>query len=99
MRKFFGVFWTQVTWSSGNRRFYVNCIFFLAISVFLPLSVSFLEIGVLWTLIYLFLCFQLVSSTLIVYFLTTGVLLPPIVIFSFLLCGLASFDSNRFFSP
>ena len=38
------------------------------------------------------------SSTLIVYFLTTGVLLPPIVIFSFLLCGLASFDSNRFFS-
>ena len=37
------------------------------------------------------------SSTLIVYFLTTGVLLPPIVIFSFLLCGLASFDSNRFF--
>ena len=29
-----------------------------------------------------FLCFQLVSSTLIVYFLTIGALLPPIVIFS-----------------
>ena len=57
-----------------------------------------MEIGVLWTLIYLFLCFQLVSSTLIVYFLTTGVLLPPIVIFSFLLYGLASFGSNLFFS-
>ena len=37
------------------------------------------------------------SSTLIVYFLTVGVLLPPIVIFSFLLCGLASFDSNHLF--
>ena len=34
------------------------------------------------------------SSTLIVYFLITGVLLPPIVIFSFLLGGLASLDSN-----
>jgi len=44
--------------------------------------------------------FQLVSSTLIVYFLTIGVLLPPIVIFSFLLCGLASLESNHpsFFS-
>ena len=35
------------------------------------------------------------SSTLIVYFLTIGFLLPPIVIFSFLLCGLASLDSNH----
>ena len=35
------------------------------------------------------------SSTLIVYFLTIiGVLLSPIVIFSFFLCGLASLDSN-----
>ena len=34
------------------------------------------------------------SSGHIVYFLTTGVLLPPIVIFSLLLCGLASLDSN-----
>ena len=32
------------------------------------------------------------------FFLTIGVLLPPIVIFSFLLCGLASFDSDPFFS-
>ena len=36
----------------------------------------------------------MVCSTLIVYFLTIGVLLPPIVICSFLLCRLASFDSN-----
>ena len=35
------------------------------------------------------------TSTIIVYFLTTGVLLPPIVIFSVLLCGLASLDSNH----
>ena len=41
-RKFFGFFWTQITWSSSNWRFYANCIFFLAISVFLPLIVSFL---------------------------------------------------------
>ena len=34
------------------------------------------------------------SSTLIVYFLTVGVLLPPIVIFSFLLCELVSLNSN-----
>ena len=34
--------------------------------------------------------------TLIVYLVTIGVLLPPIVIFSLLLCGLASFDSNLF---
>ena len=39
---FFGVFRTQITWSPGNRRFYANCIFFLAISVFLPLIISFL---------------------------------------------------------
>jgi len=39
-----------------------------------------------------FLCFQLVSSTLIVYFLI-GVLPPPIVI-SLLSYGLATFDSN-----
>ena len=38
------------------------------------------------------------SSTLIVFFfLAVGVLLPPIVIFSLLLCGLASFDSNSLF--
>ena len=41
-RKFFGVFWTQITWSSGNWRFYANCRFFLAISVFLPLIASLL---------------------------------------------------------
>ena len=35
------------------------------------------------------------TSTIIVYFLTIGILLPPIVIFSFLLCGLASLDSNH----
>ena len=35
------------------------------------------------------------DSTIIVYFLTIGILLPPIVIFSFLLCGLASLDSNH----
>ena len=83
---------------SGNERFYANCIFFLAISVFLPLIASLLYTGVLWTLIYLFvffLWFQLVTSTIIVYFLTIGILLPPIVIFSFLLCGLASLDSNH----
>ena len=34
--------------------------------------------------------------TLIVYLVTIGVLLPPIVISSLLLCGLASFDSNLF---
>ena len=34
------------------------------------------------------------SSTLIVYFLTVGVLMPPIVIFSFLLCELVSLNSN-----
>ena len=35
------------------------------------------------------------SSTLIVYFLTIiGVLLSPIVIFSFFLCRFASLDSN-----
>ena len=39
-----------------------------------------------------FLCFQLVSSTLIVYFLI-GVLPPPIVM-SLLSYGLATFDSN-----
>ena len=39
---FFGVFRTQITWSSGNRRFYAKCIFFPAISVFLPLIISFL---------------------------------------------------------
>ena len=44
----------------------------------------------------MFLCFQLASLTLIVYLVTIGVLLPPIVIFSLLLCGLASFDSNLF---
>ena len=42
------------------------------------------------------LCFQLASLTLIVYLVTIGVLLPPIVISSLLLCGLASFDSNLF---
>ena len=36
------------------------------------------------------------SSTLIVYFVTIGVLLPGIVIFSLSLCALASFDSNLF---
>ena len=41
-RKFFGVFWTQITWSSGNWHFYANCRFFLAISVFLPLIASLL---------------------------------------------------------
>ena len=41
-RTFFGVFWTQITWSSGNWRFYANCRFFLAISVFLPLIASLL---------------------------------------------------------
>ena len=44
----------------------------------------------------MFLCFQLASLTLIVYLVTIGVLLPPIVISSLLLCGLASFDSNLF---
>ena len=39
----------------------------------------------------------MVSSTLIVYFLTIGVLLPPIVI-SLLSCGLTSFDANLSFS-
>ena len=34
--------------------------------------------------------------TLIVYLVTIGVLLPPIVISSLFLCGLASFDSNLF---
>ena len=58
-RKFFGVFWTQIAWSSGNWRFYANCRFFLAISVFLPLIASLLWIGVLWTLIYLFVFFVL----------------------------------------
>ena len=36
-RKVFGVFWTQITWSCGNWRFYANCRFVLAVSVFLPL--------------------------------------------------------------
>ena len=58
-RKFFGVFWTQITWSSSIWRFYANCIILLAISVFLPLIVSFLYSGVLWTLIYLFVLFVL----------------------------------------
>ena len=44
----------------------------------------------------MFLCFQLASLTLIVYLVTIGVLLPPIVISSLFLCGLASFDSNLF---
>ena len=39
-RKSFGVFWTQITWSSGNWCFYANCIFLLPISVFLPLILS-----------------------------------------------------------
>ena len=73
------------------------CIFFLAISPFLPKFFSFF---VDWCPLdsnlpfCVFLCFKLVTSTLIVYLLTIGVLLPPIVIFSVLLCGLASLDSN-----
>ena len=71
--------------------------FFLAISPFLPKFFSFF---VDWCPLdsnlpfCVFLCFKLVTSTLIVYLLTIGVLLPPIVIFSVLLCGLASLDSN-----
>ena len=94
---FFLTFWTQITWSSGNWRFYTNCVFFLAISPFLP---NFFSFFVDWCPLdsnlpfCVFLCFKLVTSTLIVYLLTIGVLLPPIVIFSVLLCGLASLDSN-----
>ena len=71
--------------------------FFLAISPFLPKFFSFF---VDWCPLdsnlpfCVFLCFKLMTSTLIVYLLTIGVLLPPIVIFSVLLCGLASLDSN-----
>ena len=71
--------------------------FFLAISPFLP---NFFSFFVDWCPLdsnlpfCVFLCFKLVTSTLIVYLLTIGVLLPPIVIFSVLLCGLASLDSN-----
>ena len=43
---------------------------------------------------FLFLYFQLVFPALIVLFHTVGVFPSPIVIFSFLLCGLPSFDSN-----
>ena len=72
--------------------------FFLAISPFLPIFFSFFFVD--WCPLdsnlpfCVFLCFKLVTSTLIVYLLTTGVLLPPIVIFSVLLCGLASLVSN-----
>ena len=36
------------------------------------------------------------SLTLIVHLITIGILLPPIVIFSLSLCGLASFAPNLF---
>ena len=85
-RKFFGLLRTQITQSTGNWRFYANCIFFLAISVFLPLIVSFFFSLDSNLPLRDFLRFQLVSSTLIVYFLTIDVLLPPIVIFSFFCC-------------
>ena len=44
----------------------------------------------------MFLCCQLVSSTLIVHLIIIGILPPPIVIFLLSPCGLASFDSNLF---
>ena len=47
---------------------------------------------------FLFLYFQLVFPTLIVLFHTIGVFPSPIVIFSFLLGGLVSFDPNLLFA-
>ena len=94
-RKFFGVFGTRITWSSGNWRFYATCVLFLAIGVSLPLIVSFLKIGGLWTLIYLFVFFCAFNWCLrhsLFIFLTIGVLRPPIVIFRF--CCVPSLGSN-----
>ena len=94
---FFLTFWTQITWSLAIGVFTPIVYFFLAISPFLPKFFSFF---VDWCPLdsnlpfCVFLCFKLMTSTLIVYLLTIGVLLPPIVMFSVLLCGLASLDSN-----
>ena len=89
-----------ITWSSGNWRFYANCIFVLAISVFLPLIVSFFVDWCPLDYNYLFVFFVLSVGVFDIncfFFLAVGVLLPPIVIFSLLLRGLASFDSNSLF--
>ena len=65
--------------------------FFLAVSPFLP--PFFFSFFVDWCPLdsnlpfcVFFLCFKLVTSTLIVYLLTIGVLLPPIVIFFHFCC-------------